>query len=54
MLKKKGNALKDIKLNNFLRMLNASIPHKSFDDINSDVLFLINQDRKLVDIELNS
>ena len=34
-------------LSNFLRMLNVSIPHKSFDDINSDVLLMINQERKL-------
>ena len=53
MLRKKGNALKDIKLINFLRMLNVSIPHESFDEINSDVLLLINQERKLTDIKVN-
>ena len=53
MLLKKGNALKDKKLYNFLRMLNVSLPHRSFDDINSDVLILIDQYRKIVDIELN-
>ncbi len=53
MLVKRGNALKDSGLINFLRMLNVSIPHKCFDNINSDVLLLINQDRKLIEICLN-
>ena len=54
MFLKKGNALKDEKLSNFLRMLNVSIPHKSFDEINSDVLLLINQERKLLEVGLNN
>ena len=33
-------------------MLNVSIPHESFDEIKSDVLILINQDRKLIQAEL--
>ena len=53
MLLKKGNALKDIKLSNFLRMLNVSIPHKCFDNINSDVLLLIDQDRNLIEVGLS-
>ena len=53
MLFQKGNALKDKKLSNFLRMLNVSIPHKSFDFINSYALLLIDQDRNLVDAGLN-
>ena len=53
MLIKQGSALQDKKLYSFLRMLNVSIPHRSFDEINSDVLLLINQDRKLINIELN-
>ena len=53
MFLKKGNALKEKKLDNFLRMLNVSIPHKSFDEINSDVLLLINQERKLIEVGLN-
>ena len=48
-----GNSLKDKNLSNFLRMLNVSIPHKCFDDINSDVLLLINQDRRLISVGLN-
>ena len=53
MLLKKGNALRDEKLSNFLRMLNVSIPHKSFDNINSYALLLIDQERNLVESKLN-
>ena len=53
MFLKKGNALQDVKLSNFLRMLNVSIPHKSFDSINSYALLLIDQERKLVASGLN-
>ena len=53
MFIKKGKALNDIKLSNFLRMLNVSIPHASFDEINADVLFLINKDRKIINIKSN-
>ena len=37
MFLKKGNALKDEKLSNFLRMLNVSIPRRSFDVRNGRV-----------------
>ncbi len=50
---KSGSSLKNDNLSNFLRMLNVSIPHKSFDDINSDVLLMINQERKLIRVGLN-
>ena len=53
MFLKKGNALKDEKLSNFLRMLNVSIPHKSFDFINSYALLLIDQERNLLQVGLN-
>ena len=53
MLLKRGSSLKDKKLSDFLRMLNVSLPHKSFDLINSDVLLLINQNRKLINVGLN-
>ena len=53
MFLQKGNALKDEKLSNFLRMLNVSIPHKSFDDIKSYALLLIDQERNLVEAGLN-
>ena len=41
------------KLSNFLRMLNVSIPSKSFDFINSYALLLIDQERNLVEAGLN-
>ena len=53
MFLQKGNALKDEKLSNFLRMLNVSIPHKSFDLIKSYALLLIDQERNLVQARLN-
>jgi len=53
MFLKKGKALQDEKLSNFLRMLNVSIPHESFDVINSYALLLIDQDRNLVEAGLN-
>jgi len=52
MFLQKGNALKDENLSNFLRMLNVSIPHKSFDVIKSYALLLIDQERKLVEAGL--
>ena len=53
MLLQKGKALQDEKLSNFLRMLNVSIPRESFDIINSYALFLIDQERNLVEAGLN-
>ena len=53
MLLLKGNALQDEKLSNFLRMLNVSIPRKSFDLINSYAMLLIDQERNLVESGLN-
>ena len=53
MYLKKGNALQDENLSNFLRMLNVSIPHKSFDVIKSYALLLIDQERNLVKSGLN-
>ena len=53
MLQKKGKALKDLQLSNFLRMLNVSIPKQSFDEVNADVMFLINEERKLIEVGLN-
>ena len=53
MFLRKGNALQNEKLSDFLRMLNVSIPHKSFDDMNSYALLLIDQQRNLVETGLN-
>ena len=52
MFLQKGNALQSENLSNFLRMLNVSIPHKSFDLINSYALLIIDQQRKLIDSRL--
>ena len=49
----KGSSLKDNKLNDFLRMLNVSIPHKSFELISSDFLFWISQNRKIIKVISN-
>ena len=54
MFLQKGNALQDEKLSNFLRMLNVSIPHKSFSEINSYALLLIDQERNLLEAGLKS
>jgi len=53
MFLQKGNALQNENLSNFLRMLNVSIPHESFDVINSYALLLIDQERNLVESGLN-
>ena len=53
MLKIKGNALVDKQLSNFLRMLNCSIPQKSFNEINSKYMILLNKNRELVSVSLN-
>ena len=53
MFLKKGNALQDEKLSNFLRMLNVSIPHQSFDEVKSYALLLIDQERNLIEAGLN-
>ena len=53
MFFQKGKALQDEKLSNFLRMLNVSIPHKSFDIINPYALLLIDQQRNLIQAGLN-
>ena len=54
MLKIKGNALVDEKLKNFLRMLNCSIPQKSFNEINSRYLIILNKNRELISVDLNN
>mgnify|MGYP001158737435 FL=1 len=53
MLRIKGNALVDNQLTNFLRMLNCSIPQKSFNEINSKYMILLNKNRELVSVSLN-
>ena len=53
MFLQKGSSLKDKQLSNFLRMLNVSIPHESFDFLNSYALLIIDQERNLVNAGLN-
>ena len=53
MLRIKGNALVDNQLTNFLRMLNCSIPQKSFNEINSKYMVLLNKNRELISVSLN-
>ena len=52
MFLQKGKALQDKKLSNFLRMLNVSIPQRSFDVLNPYVLLLIDQERNLIEAGL--
>ena len=52
MLLHKGNALQGEKLSDFLRMLNVSIPHESFDVINSYALLSLGKGRNLVEAGL--
>ena len=54
LFKKKGSSLRDQNLIDFLRMLSNCIPRKSFDLINSNVLVVLNKDRKLLSISLNN
>tara|TARA_B100000965_G_scaffold373403_1_gene363825 strand:- start:225 stop:1175 length:951 start_codon:yes stop_codon:yes gene_type:complete len=54
MFLNKGVSLKEEDLCRFIRMLNSAIPQNSFDKINSDFLFIINQDRKLIDFSINN
>ncbi len=54
MFLKKGSALLNQKLVDFQRMINTSIPVASFDSINSDILAVMNQQRKLEWIGLNN
>ena len=54
MFKTKGSCLSDQKLIDFLRMLFCCIPQKSFDLINSNVLVLINKNRKLIRVSTNN
>ncbi len=53
MFIKKGVALSNDEFLNFLRMLNVSLPHNSFEDIKADFRFIINQNRKIINLNLN-
>ena len=47
MIKLKGSGLKDKRLNDFIRMIQTSIPQQSLSYINSDTTIEINQDRRI-------
>ncbi len=53
MFKMKGSSLRDKKLIDFIKMLSNCIPHKSFDLINSNVLVVIDKNRKLKSVSMN-
>ena len=54
MIKLKGSGLKDNKLKNFIRMIQASIPQQALSFINSDTTIEINQNRRINKIYTNS
>jgi len=53
MIRLKGTGLKDNRLNNFIRMIQNSIPQKSFSCINSDTTITINQNRRVYELYTN-
>tara|TARA_Y100001978_G_scaffold192510_1_gene197668 strand:+ start:312 stop:1253 length:942 start_codon:yes stop_codon:yes gene_type:complete len=53
MFRIKGSSLRDQRLFDFLKMLTNCLPHKSFDLINSNVLVVINKNRKLINVSIN-
>tara|TARA_Y100001970_G_scaffold288149_1_gene414666 strand:- start:40419 stop:41366 length:948 start_codon:yes stop_codon:yes gene_type:complete len=54
MFLNKRVSLKEEDLCSFIRMLNTAIPQNSFEKIKADFLFIINQDRELIDLLLNN
>ena len=54
MIKLKGSGLKDDKLTDFIRMIQASIPQQSLSFINSDTTIEINQNRRINNLYTNA
>ncbi len=54
MFEIKGSALVKNQLKNFIRMLNCSIPHKSFNNINSNYKVILNKNREVIWVGLNT
>ena len=54
MIKLKGSGLKDQKLNDFIRMIQTSIPQESLSCIHSDTTIEINQQRRITKLHTNS
>ena len=48
---KKGSSLQGDQLTSFVRMIKASIPQRSLQNIDSDVILKINKDRKIISVE---
>ena len=54
MIKSKGSGLKDKRLTDFIRMIQASIPQQSLSSINADTTVEINQLRRIKDLYSNT
>ena len=54
MIKLKGYGLKDNRLSDFIRMIQASIPQKSLSCINSDTRVVVNQSRRIINLNSNT
>ena len=54
MIKLKGSGLKDNRLSDFIRMIQASIPQKSLSCINSDTKVVVNQSRRIINLNSNT
>ena len=53
LIRLKGSGLKDKRLTDFIRMIQASIPQQSLLSINSDTTIQINQERKINNLSTN-
>ena len=54
MIRLKGSGLKDNRLNDFIRMIQASVPQESLMNINSDTTVEINQNRRIINLYNNT
>ena len=54
MIELKGSGLKEKRLNDFIRMIQASIPQSSLTDLNSDTTIQINQNRRITKLSTNN
>ena len=54
MINLKGSGLKDKRLNDFIRMIQTSIPQQSLSCINADTTVVINQDRRITQLYTNT
>ena len=54
MIKMKGSGLKNNRLKDFIRMIQASIPQKSLSCISSDTRVVVNQSRRITNLNSNT